>query len=473
MSQQTFGSTLTSGIQDISAFLPILGTEQCERHVGSALHGGYLYAAATPLSLFGCLGIVKAAISVLIASVSSPCFHGAKHLEKAGFALQGSSAALIGVGKADVSGGYEAKRLLDALSTKAGIDPIEHTVGHPICGWLSWNAELLLATCFLSTFSMTPYIAIIRSHPSPFTVWFFPALRIIGSIISVITIQFVIQIRIAQILNAQVLYWRMNSQRMSMLLNTVSAIFLTISLWLCRSLLLIGVAFTAVGYIGCFTVVQNSSLRDTLIWLGLEAFLSVVRICIWGSDPNFDNIEHPVAITIRDPRTVSPSSQKIDNGIAFEDENLFLEKYIPPAVREEFSRTIGGFQTSYALVQAQDNTPYVLLTAVFNALDGTTRILRNEKNNSILHLPPAIEAYSAQPRQALLVMGDPLRRHQVNDLKLVHWRSQKVIDRCGGHEVVVPVTWAFGWDVPSAFFFQSNIISVARTKGGGDPIEAA
>ncbi|KAJ7914654.1 hypothetical protein B0H13DRAFT_2325104 [Mycena leptocephala] len=52
------GASLVSGIQDISAFLPIIGTEQC--HVGEALEGGYLYAAAAPLSMFGSLGIVKA-----------------------------------------------------------------------------------------------------------------------------------------------------------------------------------------------------------------------------------------------------------------------------------------------------------------------------------------------------------------------------------------------------------------------------
>ena len=66
------GTTLTGGIQDITALLPLLGTDQCEKHVGSALEGGYLYAAATPLSIFGSLGIVKLGISVLISSISIP-----------------------------------------------------------------------------------------------------------------------------------------------------------------------------------------------------------------------------------------------------------------------------------------------------------------------------------------------------------------------------------------------------------------
>ena len=48
----SFRGTLTGGIQDISALLPLLGTEQCEDHVSSALTKGYIYAAATPISLF-------------------------------------------------------------------------------------------------------------------------------------------------------------------------------------------------------------------------------------------------------------------------------------------------------------------------------------------------------------------------------------------------------------------------------------
>jgi hypothetical protein len=69
---KTFGTTLTGGIQDISALLPLLGSDQCENHVGSALGAGYLYAAAAPLSLFGSLGIVKSGISILISSISIP-----------------------------------------------------------------------------------------------------------------------------------------------------------------------------------------------------------------------------------------------------------------------------------------------------------------------------------------------------------------------------------------------------------------
>ncbi|KAJ7033940.1 hypothetical protein C8F04DRAFT_907505, partial [Mycena alexandri] len=83
---------LVSGIQDVSAFLPIIGTEQCERHVGEALEGGYLYAAAAPLSMFGSLGIVKASTAILFTSFSPL---SAQMLVNAGFTLQGSVAAML------------------------------------------------------------------------------------------------------------------------------------------------------------------------------------------------------------------------------------------------------------------------------------------------------------------------------------------------------------------------------------------
>ncbi|KIK64745.1 hypothetical protein GYMLUDRAFT_110522, partial [Collybiopsis luxurians FD-317 M1] len=93
-SNPNFGSTFASGIQDVSAFLPIFGTDQCERHLGDALVDGFLYAAVTPLSMFGCLGIVKASLAIFVASIS-PTF--ARLLRDAGLTLSGSGASMIGL----------------------------------------------------------------------------------------------------------------------------------------------------------------------------------------------------------------------------------------------------------------------------------------------------------------------------------------------------------------------------------------
>jgi hypothetical protein len=75
------GSTLTGGIQDVAAILPLLGTDQ----VSSALTRGYLYAAASPMSIFGSLGVVTAGFKTLIACFSFGDIEGAKVLENIRF----------------------------------------------------------------------------------------------------------------------------------------------------------------------------------------------------------------------------------------------------------------------------------------------------------------------------------------------------------------------------------------------------
>ncbi|KAJ7893800.1 hypothetical protein B0H13DRAFT_1625081, partial [Mycena leptocephala] len=88
----SFSDTLSGGIQDISAVLSLFGTEQCELHVGSALRGGgrggFLYAAITPLSIFG----TKAAFSIMLATV--PRF-GAKRIQHLGLNPTGDAVKMI------------------------------------------------------------------------------------------------------------------------------------------------------------------------------------------------------------------------------------------------------------------------------------------------------------------------------------------------------------------------------------------
>ena len=72
------GTTITGGIQDIAAILPLLGTEQCSVQVSTALARDYLYAAATPMLIFGSLGVVIAIFKTLIAFFSLGNIEGAK-----------------------------------------------------------------------------------------------------------------------------------------------------------------------------------------------------------------------------------------------------------------------------------------------------------------------------------------------------------------------------------------------------------
>ncbi|KAF8799326.1 hypothetical protein BYT27DRAFT_7005807, partial [Phlegmacium glaucopus] len=118
------GSTLTGGIQDIAALLPLLGTEQCEIHVSSALTRGYLYAAATPMSIFGSLGMVRAGFKTLVACFSFGDIEGAKILGNMGFEPQGENLSLIMVdtSKGGNQGRYIIETRMDELIEKLNID---------------------------------------------------------------------------------------------------------------------------------------------------------------------------------------------------------------------------------------------------------------------------------------------------------------------------------------------------------------
>ncbi|ESK94280.1 hypothetical protein Moror_8265 [Moniliophthora roreri MCA 2997] len=128
----SFGDVLSSGIQDVAALLPLLGTAQCERHVGSALEKGYLYAAAASLSLFGSLGIVRAAFATLLATIAYP-FYGGKWLDDAGFATPGSVSSMVSIDKD--TGLYGAELKLQKLLEEQHIDRPDMVLGFEWTGW--------------------------------------------------------------------------------------------------------------------------------------------------------------------------------------------------------------------------------------------------------------------------------------------------------------------------------------------------
>ncbi|ESK88599.1 hypothetical protein Moror_3125 [Moniliophthora roreri MCA 2997] len=135
MSNQSpnFGDTLSAGIQDVAALLPLPGTEQCERHVGSAPQKGFLYAAATPLSIFGSLGIVKAVPAAFLATITYP-FDGGHWLDDAGFATPGSVSSMVTI--AQDTGLYGAEAALRQLLDEQHIEP-KLVKGLDWSGWKS------------------------------------------------------------------------------------------------------------------------------------------------------------------------------------------------------------------------------------------------------------------------------------------------------------------------------------------------
>ncbi|KAJ7720197.1 hypothetical protein B0H16DRAFT_1793718 [Mycena metata] len=374
MARITEGTSLVSGIQDISAFLPIIGTDQCERHVGEALDRGYLYAAAAPLSMFGSLGIVKASTAILVASFSP---RSAQMLVDAGFKLQGSVAAMLGTEPSEsrrhtskntdnsdahkdhsdivASIGmqpsrqdtwkntddsdtsrvhcpeYTAAGKLRALLVDQHID-LQKSKVNVVFDYACWNWGLCVSAGLLSCLSIIPYIGLIRdSDPSlrSFPAWAPPLMRILGSAISVVVAQMVIQCQIQEALKSMLdgttlrsptsdietgnhstrshsetgIDWdsttpsgplnRPDSLPENMPLDIPppsGTITSRICLAVLQLLLFIGIGATAIGYLGCFTVVQNAPADSTYMWLGIEITLALLRIYIWSLNPSWDEV---------------------------------------------------------------------------------------------------------------------------------------------------------------------------------------
>ncbi|KAJ6591277.1 hypothetical protein DFH09DRAFT_1420394, partial [Mycena vulgaris] len=339
------GTSLVSGIQDISAFLPIIGTNQCEKYVGEALEGGFLYAAATPLSMFGSLGIVKASAAILVASISPRV---AQMLANSGFKLEGSVAAMLGTapapkgtdGKVNKDPGkinltddvprYLAARKFQDLLDDQHINKSQLKI---VFDYSKWNWRLCISTGLLGCLSITPYIRLILDDnpPSkPFPAWAPPLMRILGSAISVVVAQMIIQIQMRRIIQLTLDGAQASSPTPKIPLNdpekgndndtseqlsnepdgslrtatagqlsplhadkiNAPALPMTvpsrIRLALLQVLLFFGISSTAVGYLGCFIVVQNSKASNTYIWLGVEIALAILRIYIWGLNPQWD-----------------------------------------------------------------------------------------------------------------------------------------------------------------------------------------
>ena len=441
---QSIGRTLTGGIQDIAALLPLLGTDQCEKHVRSALDGGFLYAAAAPLSLFGSLGIVKAGISILISSISIPkisiSYHkrsmnfsqdrwlGARTLNNAGFEPVGTVAPLITM---DGTRYMAERRLIQILEEKHIDNPENLSIE-----WKSrdWNIKLVVFTIIAAVMSGTPYIALLlrNSHPSVAHMpWIFPLLRTVGSCIAAVCCQFLIQSRVISLMKNRIVFMIMNriliddlklkhndpqldlgcqehfqwdvdlpaeqclwgleqffSSRdsfsqpndgskeprayVSIAMKTFSfsdpedlrgklqdlrnehfptpafdCAFVLIS-WI---ILCLSLPAAVAGYIGCFTLVNNSRENGPLIWLGMEAALSIIRILVWAWNPKFDeetDITVNLKLTKDQPLVTTEKAVTViestgNNTLPLVPERRFLEWITP------YTGPLEQFQSSESL----------------------------------------------------------------------------------------------------------------------------
>ena len=290
------GSTLTGGIQDIAAILPLLGTAQCSIHVSSALTRGYLYAASTPMSIFGSLGVVTAGFKTLVAWFSYGDFEGAKILGNMGFEPQGENLSLIMVegGKGENKGRYTIENRIDALIDELNIDKNRITgVTHKSA---AWNIKMIATTALLCAFSITPYIYINLGanhlNLKKGTIWVFPILRSTGGFITAVLIQLLIQQRITTVSDKYLVKRDQqlpvgNGDDVEAAAGVNKKKYQTdVRTWSLLCLLFFGLLASVVGYVGCFSIVQNSaSTSGPVSWLCLEAGLSVVRLAIWAWNP--------------------------------------------------------------------------------------------------------------------------------------------------------------------------------------------
>ena len=197
------GGTLTNGIQDISALLPLLGTEQCEDHISSALTKGYLYSAATPLSIFGSLGAVRAGFKALVGSLCIPGWNinGGRFLANMGFEPQGLNLSLIMMDPDDdkkdryiLESRLKFLLELNHISKCQDVEVEYHCTG--------WNFAMILLTALFSALSIVPYIYLnIRAGGDlpQSTRWAFPVVRAVGGFLVSTMTPIVIQRRIASI----------------------------------------------------------------------------------------------------------------------------------------------------------------------------------------------------------------------------------------------------------------------------------
>ena len=456
------GSTLTGGIQDVAAILPLLGTEQCSVQVSSALTRGYLYAAATPMSIFGSLGVVSAGFKTLVACFSFGDIEGAKILGNMGFEPQGENLSLIMVeaGKGKNAGRYIIETRMDELIKELNIDENRITgVSHKSA---SWNVKMTATTAFLCAFGIAPYIYLNlgANNLKNSTTWVFPVLRATGGFITATLIQLLIQRRITT-LSDQYLVKKRDQLPNRDVEAAVGPGYtkkhqMDARTWLLLCLLLIGLVASIVGYVGCFSVVQNSTTTvGPVSWLCLEAGLSVMRLAIWAWNPTKDDAAPPLEINLELDNKYEHNPLPTCNK---ENEDILQYNVLPLTRARDFLKIITSFAGLIEPFSNPDLSLYYTLTrkrpskksvklgeralyiTVFDHKERTTRVYTREKEIDTFystkldapHVDVAHFLLEVEIDAKIDPIGDPvcsdsknldsLRKHHQSILEHIHYR---------------------------------------------------
>ena len=177
------------------------------------------------------------------------------------------------------AGRYIIKNRMDELIKELNIDKTRIArVSHKSA---VWNVKMMAATALLCVFSVVPYIYLnlCANNLTKSTIWVFPVLRATGGFITATLIQLRTQRRITTLSN-HYLVDPDETEKLQMDACT----------WLSLCLLLIDLVASVVGYVGCFSIVQNlTSTLGPVSWFCLEAGLSVMRLAIWAWNPTRDD----------------------------------------------------------------------------------------------------------------------------------------------------------------------------------------
>ncbi|KAF7351899.1 hypothetical protein MVEN_01151600 [Mycena venus] len=312
--------------------------------VGEAA-GGYLYAAVTPVSIFGSLGAAKAAFTIVFISLP----FGSRILKYVGFEPKGDvvASAMLDTDSDRYLAETRVLQLLDKyyIRTAQRVSVERPAVTPQLIPLRPWDLSLLVASLFVACLGVLPYVHFSVLHHSPFPALaiFFPFCRVIGGLLCVFPGQLLLQYRIQKIIKQRLLFKGINDilnehntkipihhllwdeshsseaclsslvdflsrskttrfvKHVALLFgpesgskdvaNGIKAYLANTWQWLALiCALLLGFVMTIVGYIGCFTIVQSSSVpSDTYIWLGTEAALAFLRLLIWGLNPSWDD----------------------------------------------------------------------------------------------------------------------------------------------------------------------------------------
>ena len=179
--------------------------------------------------------------------------------------------------KGENKGRYIIENRIDELIKELNIDKNRiRGVSHKST---AWNVKMMATTALLCTFSIAPYIYLNlgANHLNKSTTWVFPILRATGGFITTTLIQLLIQRRITS-LSDQYLVKRDHvpnrDEEVGVEPRDGKNHEMDARTWLMLFLLLIGLVASVVGYVGCFSVVQNSTtISGPVSWLCLEAGL--------------------------------------------------------------------------------------------------------------------------------------------------------------------------------------------------------